>query len=814
MPKLPSGRVTFLFTDMEGSTRLLRQSPSGYAALLTAHRRDLREAFRAHDGVEVDTQGDAFFVAFARADDAVAAAGDAQRMLAAGPVSVRMAIHSGRPALTDEGYVGIDVHRAARMCAVAHGGQVVLSQPAVALLEGAFPLRDLGLHRLKDLGEPERLYQLGEQNFPPLRSLNATNLPSQPTPLVGREHEVADVVALVGRDDIRLVTVTGTGGSGKTRLALQVAADVVEHYVDGVFWVSLGALRDPELLLPTIGATLRLHADRDLAEHVEEKRMLLLLDNFEQLLPAAAQLAELLGACSNLHLLVTSRAPLRIAAEYEYELHALVEDDAVAMFTERAQAVRSEFAPDEHVAAICRRVDCLPLALELAAARMRLLTSADLLAKLDRRLPVLTGGARNAPVRQQTLRATIEWSYGLLDAAERLCFARLAVFPASFTLEAAEDVCGCGLDLLSHLVEQSLVRRWASSRFGMLETIREYALERFEQLGEVDELRCRHIDYLLALSAATEPKGAPTEQAWLQRVDAERDNIRGALSWSLSSGYELQGLQLATCLGRFWLIRDHREGFRWLSDALARADGAPSRIRAEALGWAGSALYHTGDYAKTSELYRESLELLRRVGDQPGVALILARLAGAQLNLNEIEEARASIEESLSIYDELGDREGAMYPLEKLGWLEWRTSNRDGAIEHIEESLARAREFNDSWWEAQQLSSLGEMALESMDIGRAERFSREGLALSLEHGDRRSVVYCLALLALVAARRGKTERAGRLWGGLEALERAGDPPLDPHFPRALAQGVASAKSAVTAGRAMAPDDVIALALQT
>jgi predicted ATPase len=484
------------------------------------------------------------------------------------------------------------------------------------------------------------------------------------------------------------------------------------------------------------------------------------------------------------------------------------------MFTERAQAVRSDFAPDEHVAAICRRVDCLPLALELAAARMRLLTSTELLARLDRRLPVLTDGPRDAPVRQQTLRATIEWSYGLLQATQRLCFARLAVFPASFTVEAAEEVCRCGLDPLSHLAEQSLIRRWASSRFGMLETIREYALEQFEQLEEADELRSRHIDYLLALSGATGQKGTLTEKAWLRRIEAERDNIRGALSWSLSSGHEVQGLQLATSLGRFWLIRDHREGFRWLSDALTRAHGAPPRLRGEALGWAGSALYHIGDYASTSELYRESIELLREVGDQRGVASILARLAGAQLNLNQIEKARASIEESLSIYDELGDREGAAYPLEKLGWLEWQSGDRDRAIQHIEESLARAREFGDSWWEAQQLSSLGEMALESREIARAERFSRDGLALSLEHGDRRSVVYCLALLAAVAAQRGETERAGRLWGGLDALERAGDPPLDPHFPRAFAEGVASASSAVKAGRTMAPDEVIAFALQT
>jgi Adenylate and Guanylate cyclase catalytic domain/AAA ATPase domain len=426
MPELPTGTVTFLFTDIEGSTRLLEELGPSYASTLAEHRRVLREAFARHGGVEVDTQGDAFFVAFSSASAAVAAAAEAQAALS---VPVRMGIHTGEPQRTDSGYVGIDVHRAARICSAGHGGQVLVSETTQRLLDGT-ELGDLGEHRLKDLGQALRLYQLGAGEFPPLRSLNQTNLPAQPSALVGRETELAQLLSLVSES--RLVTLTGPGGSGKTRLALQVAAELVERFEGGVFFVALASVTDAELVLPTVAQTIG--AQDGLADHIRDRHTLLLLDNLEQVLAVAPALSELLERCPKLGLLVTSRALLRIAGERDYPVDPLPEADAVELF--RTRAVTSE--PLEAVYEICRRLDGLPLALELAAARTRLLSPVQLLERLERALPVLTGGRRDAPERQRTLRATIEWSYELLEPGEQELFRRLSVFAGSFTLASAE----------------------------------------------------------------------------------------------------------------------------------------------------------------------------------------------------------------------------------------------------------------------------------------------------------------------------------------------------------------------------------------
>ncbi len=812
MKRLPTGTVTFLFTDIEGSTRLLHDLGERYVAVLAEHRRLLRGAFARHGGAEVDTQGDAFFVAFGSASEAVAAAREGQAALGDGPVRVRMGLHSGEAMLTEEGYVGINVHRAARICSATHGGQVVLSEQTRELADADEPVRDLGRHRLKDLIEAERLYQLGEGDFPPLRSLNATNLPTQPTPLIGREGELARAMELVRRDHVRLLTLTGAGGSGKTRLALQVAAELVDDFADGVFWVPLAALTDPAVVLPTIGRALG--AKNGVAEHVDEQRMLLLLDNFEHLLAAAPAVSDLLAVCPNLHLLVTSRAVLRIAAEHEFEVPPLPEPDAVAMFIERARAVRPGIEADQHVAEICRRLDGLPLAIELAAPRVRLLSTEQLAARLEQRLPILTAGARDAPARQRTLRATIGWSHDLLGREQQRRFARLAVFAGAFRVEAAQAVCEVDLDALNELSEQSLVRRWASGRVGMLETIREYAIERFESLAEAQEIRRRHFDHMLELAerAKRELEAGASQEKWLGRIDAERDDIRAALGWSLSSGDAVQGLRLASTLEKFWVVRDHVEGFRWLSEALARADEAPPALRANALRSAGSTVFFTGDYVRAAELAEEALALFRELGDKREVARILDRLASAQVNLKRFDEARASAEESLALFEELCDREGALYPLEKLGWIEWERGHRERGVELIEESLARGREFGDSWWEAAQLGSLAEMAFDQGDLERANRLCRESLVVVLEIGDRVGVAHCVALLAGVAARRGDPERAGCLWGGLDALEHAGDPPLAPDVRASLGEGVDWLEAALAAGREMDADEVVAYAL--
>ena len=438
---------------------------------LVEHRRVLRDAFACHGGVEVDTQGDAFFVAFATAAGALEAARAAQSALS---LPVRMGVHTGAPLLAEEGYVGADVHRAARIAAAGHGGQVLVSASTAALVDRD-ELRDLGEHRLKDLSAPERIFQLGDGDFPPLKTLYRTNLPIPATPFLGREHELAAVRALLARDDARLLTLTGAGGSGKTRLALQAAGDAAEAYPDGVWWVPLAPLADPA----DVGATAAraLGGGGTLPELVDGRRLLLVLDNFEHVIGAAPEVAAVLAECPHADVLVTSRERLRVQGEQVYPVPVLERGEARALFVARARAAQPDFEPDERVDELCDRLDDLPLALELAAARTSLLTTAQLLERLGGRLDLLRGG-RDADTRQQTLRATIDWSYELLELEEQRLLAALSVFRGGWTLEAAERVCDADVELLQSLVDKSLVRRWESGRFGMLETIREFAAER------------------------------------------------------------------------------------------------------------------------------------------------------------------------------------------------------------------------------------------------------------------------------------------------------------------------------------------------
>ncbi|TMK79738.1 MAG: adenylate/guanylate cyclase domain-containing protein [Actinobacteria bacterium] len=521
MPHLPTGTVTLLFTDIEGSTRLLHELGERYVDILAEHRRVLRDAFSRHGGVEVDTQGDAFFVAFMRAADAVAAARDAQAALSDSPVRVRLGIHTGEPLVTEEGYVGIDVHRAARIMGAAHGGQVLLSETTRGLIDSTIRLRDLGEHRLKDLSAPQRLYQLGDDVFPPPKTLHQTNLPIQSSAFVGRERELEEAGALLR--SYRLVTLTGPGGGGKTRLALQLAADEVEEFPDGVFWVPLQALRDPTLVERAIGASIG--ADDGLIEHISNKRLLVLLDNFEQVIEAASTVADLLAATPNAKVLVTSREPLQVESERRYQVEPLPDHDAVNLFVERAQSIVPRLDVTPAVQGICQRLDGLPLAIELAAARVALLEPDELLARLERRLPLLTSSFRDAPERQRTLRGTIAWSYELLSSPEQQLFRRLAVFRGSFSLGAAEAICGADVDLLESLVVKSIVRRWGSGRLGMLDTIREYALELLEESAEMEDIRRRHAEFFLAEHARPDEANPPRPRT----ARAERDLRRAGL---------------------------------------------------------------------------------------------------------------------------------------------------------------------------------------------------------------------------------------------------------------------------------------------
>src|SRR6187551_626214 len=443
---LPYGTVTFLFTDVEGSTRLLHElGAAAYAEALAEHRRILRHVFRAHGGIEVDTQGDAFFVAFATAPDALDAADEALTALARGPIRVRIGIHTGTAHVTQEGYVGEEVHKGARIAAAGHGGQVLLSKETRELVVGE--ATDLGEHRLKDFAEPVWLFQLGSEQFPPLKTISNTNLPRPASSFVGREREVAEVLANL-RDGARLLSLTGPGGSGKTRLALEAAADLVPDFRNGVFWVGLSPLREAALVADTIAQTIG--AKDGLADHIEERELLLLLDNMEQVVTSAIDIADLVERCANLRVLVTSRELLRVRGEHEYSVEPLGERDAVELFCERAGG-----KPDEDVLELCRALDSLPLALELAAARARVLSPRQIRERLSERLDLLEGG-RDADPRQHTLRATIEWSYDLLSPDEQELFTQLAVFAGGFTLTAAEEVVDTDVDGLQSLAEKSL----------------------------------------------------------------------------------------------------------------------------------------------------------------------------------------------------------------------------------------------------------------------------------------------------------------------------------------------------------------------
>jgi predicted ATPase/class 3 adenylate cyclase len=822
MPELPSGTVTFLFTDIEGSTRLLHELGEAYAEVLAEHRRAVREAFLQHGGIEVDTQGDAFFVAFARASDAVLAASAIQDALAAGPTRVRIGIHTGEPVVTDEGYIGVDVHRAARIMGAAHGGQVLLSETTARLLDSAAELRDLGEHRLKDLSAPQRLHQLGNTTFPPPRTLYRTNLPIQPTPLVGRERELAEAGALLRRH--RLLTLTGPGGSGKTRLALQLAAEAVEQFPDGVYWAPLQALRDPALLERALASAVG--ADDGLAEYVGDKRLLLLVDNFEQVIEAAPTVSALLAATPQATLLVTSREPLQLEPEQRYPVEPLPQDDAAVLFVERARAVVPGFRPAAAVGEICRRLDGLPLAIELAAARVALLDPDELLARLDRRLPLLASRSRAVPARQRTLRATIEWSYELLDPAEQELFRRLAVFQGTFSLEAAEAVCAAELETLESLLVKNLVRRWGSGRLGMLDTIREYALERLDDSPEAEELHRRHADYVLALlqdANLTSPKLDARRPMRFDVALAEQDNLRGALDWTLRSGAIALGLELATAADWFWGNQDPNEGMRWFRRLFEHpeAEAVAPETRAYALCCYGGSTGISGDFEGAEPLWEQSLALFDQLGDEHGRAVLLHRLSANAMVRGDLERARRLLEQSHAIHARKTEPLTRAFRLAEttgaLGAVARDAGDDERAYALISDSLSAARQSGVEWWEGKMLAELAALFLRAGRVEDAEAHARESLGIADRLRDIPGCVFGVGLLACVAAEQGESERAGRLWGAIE--DKVAAAPLGGWQRHREACAARMGKAAGPefdrgrdAGRTLTLDDAVSLAL--
>ena len=746
MRELPGGTVTFLFTDIEGSTQLLHELGDGYADALVAHRTALRAAFEANSGVEVDTQGDAFFVAFARASDALAAAREGQDALAGGPVRVRMGVHTGEPIVTDEGYVGIDVHRAARIAAVGHGGQVLVSH-ATRELAGADGLHDLGEHRLKDLTAPERIYQLGEGEFPPLKSLNQSNLPAQPTPFVGREKELGEVLGLLGDPAIRLLTLTGAGGSGKTRLAVQAAAEVVDDYEHGVWWVPLQAVHEPERVGAAIASAVG--ARGELAAHLGDRHVLLVLDNFEQVAEAAPELGELLASCSNLRLIVTSREILRLTAEREYAVPPLVEQESVGFFLARARAVSSGFQPDEHVLPICRRLDHLPLALELAAARVKALSTKQILERLERALPLLTGGARDVPERQRTLRGAIAWSYELLSPEEQEAFRRLGFFAGGFTLDAAEQVAGADVDALQSLVEKSLVR-FGSERYSLLETIREFALEQLNETDGWEEARRRHFDFFLALAGEADTSA---EGGYGQRPELllpEEENLKTAIEGAVAAGDLLPATELMVLLENFWVAIGPLEGARRYEELLARKDELPEKLRARALRCYAGSLFIGGDYERSHYANEESLALFRALGDDEGVAVLLHRLGISTLVLGDTDEARRILDESLRSYHRAGSERGEAETTGGLGYVAREEGDYETAIELFTRGAELAERARFAWWRVG--NALGARGMPARARAGRPGGTRYARASDAGPGDRRSAVVAPRARALRLAR--------------------------------------------------------------
>ncbi len=873
---LPTGTVTFLFTDIEDSAGLAQQHPDELPSLLARHHAILRQSIETHHGHVFRIAGDAFCAAFSTAADALQAALNAQRQLQKadwhpGLLKVRMGVHTG-PAQTERIQDATDVYsgyltltRAQRVMSAAHGGQVLISSATAELLRGDLPesagLRDMGEHRLKGLQEPERLWQLTAPDllseFPAPRSRMAmpNNLPVQLTSFIGRAREMVRTKELLA--NARLLTLIGPGGTGKTRLSLQLAAEILPEYTDGVWLVELAPLTDPALVLQAIAATLCLREipgislKNSLTHYLRAKRLLLILDNCEHLVESCALLADhLLRNCTELKILASSREPLGIAGETIYRvpplalpdsdgfaLEMLLRSGAVQLFVERAIATRPNFGLNQHnahaVVQICQRLDGIPLALELAAARVGMLTPQQIAERLDDRFRLLTGGSRTAVPRQQTLRSLIDWSYDLLSEAERKLFCQLSVFVGGWSLEAAEAICPelDVLALLAELIHKSLVVTdesgdEAATRFRMLETIRQYAREKLEDIWGTEEISGRHARFFARLAEEAEPhlNGGPKNILWLQRMESEHGNLRAALDWCLSNGDQPLAAQLAGSLTFFWVRQDHHsEGRNYLERVLEMNDQATALVKAKLFLSAGVLAYFRQELEASFAAYQKAANLYRGEDDPGSLGTTLVFYGGTlgMIYPSRYPEAVSLCDEGLGILRKIDDKPRIAQGLNFMGEMARMHGDYEKAESVYEECLLSAREIGDLRREMMMFQNLGFVAVHKADYERAETLCYQGIQLALQINSAVQFAETSMVLAGVYAGLHHPEKGALLIGAAEALLESSGIVLQPADKFEIDQyksdlrkllGETAYEEAALEGSQMTLEEVVALVL--
>lgn len=914
MPVPSTGAVTFLFTDIEGSTWMWERLPEAMKPVLARHDAILREAVDAHDGRIVKTTGDGCHAAFSAAADAIEAAADAQRALSAEAwesihpetIRVRMGVYTGEAEARAGDYYGPAVNRAARLMSVGQGGQILVSAVTAELARDRLPaglsLRDLGEHRLKDLVRPERIFQLAgaglRTDFAPLKSLEAiaNNLPAQLTSFVGREAEIAEARRLLGAT--RLLTFTGSGGTGKTRLSLQVAAEALADFADGVWLIELAPLADPDRVAAAVAAVfdLRDQPGRSMLEQVQDylraRQVLLVLDNCEHLITASARIADaLVRACPKVKVIASSREALGLAGERIFHvpslglpearatLDVIAQSEAVQLFVERAMAAQPRFSLSAQnasaVGEICRRLDGIPLAIELAAARIRLFAPEQIAARLTDRFKLLTGGSRTALPRQQTLRALIDWSYDLLPDSEKALLRRLSVFAGGWTFEAAEAVCDSDdlLDQLGHLVDKSLVAVddcAGETRYRLLETVRQYAREKLFDAGETGDARARHLAHFALLAGEVGPKLFTGEAVVrFDQLEAEQDNLRAALEWAVDRDPNA-ALRMVHALQPFWMQRASTvEGLAWADAALRAADAAPApdgrasrerqTAKARVLAAKSAMMFSLGDNAGARDAAIAGADLARALGDTEALAFVLCFGATAHGFLGDFATARAWLEESLALSRQIGYTFGIGLGLANLVFLV-SIDDSEAALPLLDETIAFARTTGNPWVMGLALTNVARVARyagrgrdaramleEAASIGRASRnrglytisrselghilrqdgaldeaeaLYQETLPSWLEHGRRAAAAHELECLGLIAAAQGRVARAARLLGAAEVQRETLNSPMT-FYERveydAVVGALLAAPEAAAAwaeGRRMTMDEAVALAVET